>query len=213
MTDLSTPLFVSGIGTEVGKTVVAAALVEALGTTYWKPVQSGDLDNTDTMKVRRWVSNPAAEFLPERYRLTRPASPHWSAAEDGVELKKADFELPKSRRPLLIEGAGGLLVPLSLELLWPELIAWWKAEVVLVVRHYLGSINHTLLSLDYLKRHKLKLRGIIWNGPPHPTSEQAIRSFFPEVTELFRLNEAAGEIDAAFIESEGQRLRSQSVFG
>lgn len=166
--------FVTGIGTEVGKTIVSAILTEALAADYWKPIQSGDLDNTDSMKIERWISNPHTRIHPERYRLNQPLSPHASAALDGVEIKVSDFELPKTNRPLIVEGAGGLLVPLSLQETMLDLIEHLQLPVILVVRHYLGSINHTLLSLEVLRARGIALAGVVYNGVANEASERAI---------------------------------------
>lgn len=168
--------FVTGIGTEVGKTIVSAVLTEALEADYWKPIQSGDLDNTDSMKIERWISNPHTRIHPERYRLNQPLSPHASAALDGVEIKVSDFELPRTDRPLIVEGAGGLLVPLSLQETMLDLIEHLQLPVILVVRHYLGSINHTLLSLEVLRVRGIELVGIVYNGVENEASEQAIEA-------------------------------------
>lgn len=166
--------FVTGIGTEIGKTIVSAVLTEALEADYWKPIQSGDLDNTDSMKIERWISNPHTRIHPERYRLNQPLSPHASAALDGVEIKVSDFELPRTDRPLIVEGAGGLLVPLSLQETMLDLIQHLQLPVILVVRHYLGSINHTLLSLEVLRSRGIPLAGLLYNGAENVASERAI---------------------------------------
>lgn len=168
--------FVTGIGTEIGKTIVSAVLTEALEADYWKPIQSGDLDNTDSMKIERWISNPHTRIHPERYRLNQPLSPHASAALDGVEIKVSDFELPRTDRPLIVEGAGGLLVPLSLQETMLDLIEHLQLPVILVVRHYLGSINHTLLSLEVLRVRGIELVGIVYNGVENEASERAIEA-------------------------------------
>lgn len=168
--------FVTGIGTEVGKTIVSAVLTEALAADYWKPIQSGDLDNTDSMKIERWISNPHTRIHPERYRLNQPLSPHASAALDGVEIKVSDFELPPTDRPLIVEGAGGLLVPLSLQETMLDLIEHLQLPVILVVRHYLGSINHTLLSLEVLRMRGIAMAGVVYNGAENVASERAIEA-------------------------------------
>jgi len=168
------PLFVTGIGTDVGKTVIAAVLVEKLKADYWKPIQSGDLDNSDTMKVQRLISNSAAIFHPEAYRLTQPYSPHKSAALDGVQIDPARIVIPATPNALVIEGAGGLMVPLNDNYLMIDLIKQLDADVVLVSRNYLGSINHTLLSLALLKQENVKVRTLIFNGETDAASEDLI---------------------------------------
>ena len=169
-----TPLFVTGIGTDVGKTIISAILVEKLKADYWKPIQSGDLNNSDTMKVQRLISNTITRFHPEAYRLTQPYSPHKSADLDGVAINIDKIKLPETDNQLLIEGAGGLMVPLNDEHFVVDLIQKFNAEVILVVKHYLGSINHTLLSLELLKQKKIKVRALIFNGDRDEYSEQVI---------------------------------------
>ena len=166
--------FVTGIGTEIGKTVVSATLVEALQADYWKPIQSGDLDHTDSMKVQNWISNTQTRIFPERFRLTMPLSPHASAAIDGVEIKVSDFQLPPTDRPLIVEGAGGLMVPLNHQETMLDLMQNLGLPVILVVRHYLGSINHTLLSLEVLRSRGIVLAGLVYNGVENVASEEAI---------------------------------------
>lgn len=171
---LKKPLFVTGIGTDVGKTVVAAILVEKLKADYWKPIQSGDLDNSDTMKVKALISNTTTTFHPETYKLTQPYSPHKSAELDGVTIELDKFTLPETDNQLIIEGAGGLMVPLNNQHFVIDLIQKFEAEVVLVVKHYLGSINHTLLSIELLKQKKIKVHTLIFNGERDEYSERII---------------------------------------
>nr|WP_294790394.1 dethiobiotin synthase [uncultured Mucilaginibacter sp.] len=169
------PLFITGIGTGIGKTVVAAILTESLNADYWKPVQSGDLDNSDTIKVKSLISNSKTIFHPETYRLTQPFSPHKSAALDGVEIDLNTFEIPQTNNPLIIEGAGGLMVPLNNKDLMIDLIEKLNAEVVLVIQHYLGSINHSILSLQALYSRNIAVRAIIFNGESDTYSEEIIK--------------------------------------
>lgn len=173
MPQLPDRFFVSGLGTGVGKTVVAAALVRHLKADYWKPVQSGDLHHTDSMKVAGWVGE-GVTVHPERYRLTQPLSPHAAAALDGANISLNDFVLPHTANKLVVEGAGGLLVPLNPKNLMIDLILHLKLPVVLVVRHYLGSINHTLLSCRALAQSEVPVAGLVISGTPDPTSEEAI---------------------------------------
>ncbi|WP_295767079.1 dethiobiotin synthase [uncultured Mucilaginibacter sp.] len=170
------PLFVTGIGTDVGKTVVSAIMVEYLKADYWKPIQSGDLDNSDTMKVKALVSNPISKFHKEAYRLNQPFSPHKSARLDGVEIDLEKIIIPETDNQLVIEGAGGLMVPLNNKHFIIDLIQKFNAEVILVVKHYLGSINHTLLSLELLKARGIVVNKIIFNGDRDEDSESIILS-------------------------------------
>lgn len=166
--------FITGIGTDVGKTVASAIVVEALKADYWKPVQAGDLGNTDTMKVKGLVSNVQSQFHKEAYRFTQPMSPHAAAAADGVQIDTKKLILPETSNTLIIEGAGGLMAPLKKNFLVIDLIQQLKAEVILVSRNYLGSINHTLLSADALKNRRIPVAGIVFNGAPTPSSEEYI---------------------------------------
>jgi dethiobiotin synthetase len=170
-------LFITGIGTGIGKTIVSAVLVESMKADYWKPVQSGDLDNSDTLKVKNLVSNTISVFHPETYRLTQPYSPHKSAAIDGIRIDPEKFILPETENQLIIEGAGGLMVPLNEHFLMIDLIKQLNAAVVLVVSHYLGSINHTLLSLEVLKTRNIPLKALIFNGKGDEDSEKLIRGY------------------------------------
>lgn len=165
--------FITGIGTDVGKTVASAIITQALGADYWKPVQSGDLDHTDTMKVQKWVTHPSTVFHPSAYALTVPASPHLSAALDGVEITLDRIIPPSTENHLIIEGAGGVHVPLNkkdsvIDLIKPDY------KVIVVSRHYLGSINHTLLTIEALRSRGLTIAGILFNGDEHRPTEDII---------------------------------------
>jgi len=173
MSDKKT-IFVTGIGTGIGKTIVSAVLVEKLQADYWKPVQSGDLADSDSIKVKQLISNKRSHFSSETYQLTQPFSPHKSAALDGITIEATKFVLPNTENDLIIEGAGGLMVPLNDDFLIIDLIKQLNAEVVLVSRNYLGSINHTLLSVFALKQQEIPIRGIIFNGNNDAYSEDYI---------------------------------------
>ncbi len=166
--------FVTGIGTEVGKTMVSAIVTEALNADYWKPVQAGDLDNSDTIKVKRLVSNSNSVFHSNSYALNTPMSPHAAAQIDGIEIRLDKIQRPKTERDLVIEGAGGLLVPLNDKRTIVDLISK-DDKVILVSRHYLGSINHTLLSIEALKNRGIKNIGVIFSGEETATTESIIK--------------------------------------
>ncbi|MEL6142294.1 MAG: dethiobiotin synthase [Bacteroidota bacterium] len=159
-----TAFFITGIGTEVGKTVVSAFLCKALRADYWKPIQSGDLHHTDTQKVKSWAGLTNDRIHPEAYRLTTPASPHFSATQDGVIISVPSFNLPATENTLIVEGAGGLFVPLNGEQTILDLIKHLSIPVILVARNYLGSINHTLLSIHALRSRDIPLAGLIFSG-------------------------------------------------
>lgn len=158
------PLFITGIGTEVGKTIVSAVLTEQLQADYWKPVQAGDLDHTDSDKVKELISNTRTIFHPETFKFSMAASPHRAAKNEGIEIRPQDFFLPETNNQLLIEGAGGLFVPLSYRFLMIDLIRLLGADAVLVVRNYLGCINHTLLSIHALLTKGISLKHLVLNG-------------------------------------------------
>jgi len=165
---------VTGTDTDVGKTVFAAALVRALNGVYWKPVQAGLNGETDSKVVRRLSGLSQDRILPEAYRLSIPASPHVAAKRDGVEIDVDTLALPDTRLPLIIEGAGGLLVPLTRHALQIDLFAFWGAPVILCATTRLGTINHSLLSIEALKRRAVPLLGIAFIGEENTESERII---------------------------------------
>lgn len=174
---------IAGIGTGVGKTLVAALFVERLGAAYWKPIQAGGLAHTDTDEVRRLVTNGRARFLPEAYRLKAAMSPHAAADREGLTLERSRLQIPEVDGPLVVEPAGGVRVPMAGDLLNTDLMEDWSLPVVVVANYYLGSINHTLLTVEALKARGLPLAGIVFSGEPNPDS----RSVILEVTGLERL--------------------------
>ncbi len=164
--------FITGISTEVGKTIISAIVTEALEADYWKPVQAGDLEFSDSHKVRGLISNSTSVFHENSFALNTPMSPHAAAEIDGIKIKLTDIQEPKTKNHLVIEGAGGLLVPLNdkdtiLDIVKPEY------KVIVVSRHYLGSINHTLLTVNLLKEKGFDV-SIIFSGDEHPTTEAII---------------------------------------
>ena len=165
--------FITGISTEVGKTVAAAIVTEALQADYWKPIQAGDLDNSDTHKVKRYISNKKTVFHDNAFALNTPMSPHAASEIDGITINLKDIVAPKTDNHLVVEGAGGLLVPLNdtdtiLDVIQPNY------KVIVVSRHYLGSINHTLLTVNLLKQKGFEV-SIIFSGDAHPTTESIIK--------------------------------------
>jgi len=168
------PIIVTGTDTGIGKTVFSATLVGALDGCYWKPVQSGLEEETDSEVVRRLSGLAAERILPERYRLNTPASPHLAASIDGVTIDPRQLQLPNVSRPLIIEGAGGLLVPLTREFTYIDMFAQWHAPVVLCARTALGTINHTLLSIEAIRARGIALLGVAFIGDEKPDSEGII---------------------------------------
>jgi dethiobiotin synthetase len=167
-------IIVTGTDTGVGKTVFAAALAGALGANYWKPIQSGLLEETDSQTVLRLSGLAGKRVLPEAYRLKTPASPHLAAEIDGVVIDPDALALPKTDGPLVVEGAGGLLVPLTREITYVDVFARWQAPVVLCARTTLGTINHTLLSIEVLRARRIPLLGVAFMGEENRDSERVI---------------------------------------
>ncbi len=167
--------FVTAIHTDSGKTLVSAILTEMLHADYWKPIQSGE--PRDTEEVMRLVSSKTSQFFKEAYLLKTPASPHASAKIDGVQISLEDIIPPVSNRDLIIEGAGGVLVPLNDEDMVIDIASRIPCEIVLVSNLYLGNINHTLLTFELLKSRNLKIKGLIFNGESNPESERIIEHY------------------------------------
>lgn len=167
-------IVVTGTDTDVGKTVFAAALVDALGAAYWKPVQAGTDGGTDSARVARLAGAAAARILPEAYCLATPCSPHLAAEIDGVTIDPARLALPSTAGPLVVEGAGGVLVPLTSTLTYADMFARWAAPVVLVARTALGTINHSLLSIEALRARGIAILGVAFVGEANPGSEATI---------------------------------------
>lgn len=186
--ELPSKIFVSGTDTGIGKTVISAMMTLGLSATYWKPVQSGLEEETDTEFVKRVTGLPDTHFKLERYRLQEPLSPHASAAIDGVSISLDDFQLPETGgNSLIVEGAGGLLVPMNDEEMIIDLITRLELPVLLVVRSELGTLNHTFLSLEALRNRDIPIIGVIMNGPENESNKKAI--------EKYGKVEVIGEID------------------
>jgi dethiobiotin synthetase len=171
--------FIAGTDTNVGKTVVSALLTIGLRATYWKPIQSGLDAMTDTDSIRIATGLDDTFLLPERFRLTQPLSPHAAAAIDGVEIHLTDFKLPRSlfTQHLIVEGAGGLMVPLNSQDLMIDLIKFLELPVCLVARTSLGTINHSLLSIAQLRQSDIPILGVILNGKPNAINREAIAHY------------------------------------
>ncbi len=157
-------LFITGIGTNVGKTVVSAILTEALEADYWKPIQSGTIEGKDSETVTSLISNSKTVIHPETYLLKQPLSPHFAAKLDGVTIEMEKLQLPTTCNHLIIEGAGGLLVPINKNEYVIDVAKKIDCEIVLVISSYLGCINHTLLSIEYLKSNNFKIYALVFNG-------------------------------------------------
>jgi dethiobiotin synthetase len=166
-------LFITGISTDVGKTIASAIITEALEADYWKPIQAGDLDNSDSHKIQYYISNDKSVIHENSYKLNTPASPHFAAEKDGITIDLKIIIEPKTKNHLVVEGAGGVLVPLNnnnfvIDLVQPDY------QIIIVSRHYLGSINHTLLTIEAIKNRGLTIAGIIFNGNENKPTESLI---------------------------------------
>ena len=199
-------IVIAGIGTEVGKTLVSAVLVEALEANYWKPIQAGDLENSDTLKVQKLVSSTRSFFYKEKYRLNTPMSPHVAAKLDGVEINLDALSIPETKNTLIIELAGGLMVPLNPKQLNIDLLKNWMAPVILVSKNYLGSINHTLLALELLKTNNIAVLGVIFNGDENVSTEEFILNYsnvncIGRIEKLSLLNKKTIKVEAEKLKS------------
>lgn len=194
--------FVTAIGTDSGKTVVSAILVKALQADYWKPIQAGF--PTDTEIVKALTGSSSSRFHPEIYLLPTPESPHAAAQRQGKEIMIKEIRVPETQGDLIIEGAGGLMVPLNDHELVVDMINILEAEVILVANLYLGSINHTLLSVDCLNNRGLKIKGIVFNGPENRESEEVILRYsgYPLILKIRQED----RIDSEVIEKYAHQL-------
>ena len=156
--------FITGIGTNVGKTLAAAILTEALQADYWKPIQCGDTETTDKNRIRNLISNTKTVFHNEVYLFNEPASPHLAAALENKKINIETIGLPETENNLIIEGAGGILVPLNENNFVIDVAKNVGAEIIIVCQNYLGCINHSLLTIDYLLKHDFDIKGLILNG-------------------------------------------------
>lgn len=167
-------IFVTGISTDVGKTVVSAIITEALEADYWKPIQAGDLERSDSIRVAKLISNDNTTIHPEAFALNTPASPHLAAAIDGIQINIDNIIEPSTTNNLVIEGAGGLFVPINDQQCVIDLIRD-DYKVIVVSRHYLGSINHTMLTLEALKQRNIDIAGIVFSGDQNDATESFIQ--------------------------------------
>jgi len=166
-------IFVTGISTDVGKTIASSIIVESLEADYWKPIQAGDLDHSDTYKVKSYISNSKSQFFSNSYALNTAASPHVAAEIDRITINLKEIQEPKTENHLVIEGAGGIFVPLNenetiIDLIQPDY------KIIVVSRHYLGSINHTLLTIEAIQNRGFQVAGIIFSGSENKSTESLI---------------------------------------
>lgn len=196
--------FVCGIGTGVGKTVVSAMLVSGLKADYWKPIQCGTEDGSDAKFVTSTVSNFSPKIHPESYVLKAPMSPHAAAKAENVAINPETIVLPTTENSLIIEGVGGFHVPINDAVLMSDLVSRWSVPVILVSQNYLGSINHTLLTIEAIKARKITIRGVIFNGESNPSTESVILNY--SGLALLGHVPIAPKVDAQFIRIHGDNL-------
>jgi dethiobiotin synthetase len=204
-------IFITGIGTGVGKTISSAIITESLQADYWKPVQTGLTEGTDTETIKSLLSNPVSKCHREAYCLKEPASPHLAARLEGININVkriteiADTYQP-AHRPFIIEGAGGLMVPITDTVFTIDLIRQLKASVIIVAGNYLGAINHSLLTASVLKQEKIPVLGWIFSGETHSNEDEVVAwSGFPK---LGRIPQAS-HIDKAFVKEQAEKLSLQ----
>ncbi|KUJ59186.1 ATP-dependent dethiobiotin synthetase BioD [Flavobacteriaceae bacterium CRH] len=166
-------IFVTGISTDVGKTIASSIIVESLEADYWKPIQAGDLENSDSHKIKSKISNSTSKIFENSYKLNTPASPHLAAEIDGITIDLKQIQEPKTENNLVIEGAGGIFVPLNDDDLIIDLIQS-DYKIIVVSRHYLGSINHTLLTIEAIRNRGFEVAGIIFSGSENKSTEDLI---------------------------------------
>ncbi len=206
------PLFITGIGTDVGKTLISAIVTEALCADYWKPIQAGFEQGTDAEWVKQMLSNPFSVIHKELYKLHTPASPHIAAQIDGVTIDVAKIKEQAvllmqgpPDKPLIIEGAGGLLVPLHEHLMVADLIKNLDAKVILVSRNYLGSINHSLLTASYCRSNNIDVAGWIFNDDYMQYEDEIVSwSGYASLGSVPKLE----EINPSTIKEQANRLRT-----
>lgn len=206
---MTTGIVVTGTDTDIGKTVFAAGLARLLDGIYWKPVQAGLEGETDTEAVRRLSGLDERHFLPEAWRLRLAASPHLAAEREGIAIDPDALRIPVVARPLIIEGAGGLMVPLTRRSLNIDLFARWNLPVVLCARTTLGTLNHSLLSLEALRHRRIPILGIAFIGDAHPDNEHTLgaMSGAPVLGRLPRLDPLT---PASLREAFGSAFRRES---
>ena len=202
-------LFITGIDTGIGKTVASAIIREALQADYWKPIQCGDLDQSDTLKIKS-LSSSQGQFFKERFSLKNPLSPHQAAAKEGVRINLSDFSLPQTKNWLVVEGAGGVLVPLNDTETVLDLIKELKTPAIVVTKNYLGSLNHTLLTISALLSKDIPIAGLIFNGKENPELENFLckKTGLPHLLSIKEENSLSKNI----ITKYANQLIKQGVF-
>ena len=173
--------FITGIGTNVGKTIVSAILTEKLEADYWKPIQSGTMEGLDSITIKTLISNSKTVIHPESYLLKEPVSPNLAAKKENRTIELENINVPFTSNHLIIEGAGGLMVPINNKHYVIDIAKKIDCEIILVISNYLGCINHSILSIDYLLKHHFKIKFLIFNGMFDAEVKQSITQYAPEI--------------------------------
>ena len=193
---LNTQIVICGTDTDVGKTVASALIVQGLGATYWKPIQSGTEEGGDRGRLVKILNLPKDRYLPEKYLFQAPVSPHWAAEKENRIIEPSQLNIPNISGPLIIETAGGLMVPLNRQWLQIDQLVKWQLPLILVARSGLGTLNHTLLSLEALRMRKLCVLGLILNGTLHQDNPTTLEKFgnVPVIAQLPHLTSITSEV-------------------
>lgn len=203
-------LIICGTDTDVGKTIISALIVQGLKATYWKPIQSGLADGGDTGRICQLLNLSSNRWIKESYKFKAPVSPHWAAEKEEIKIKTNNLELPKTSNFLVIETAGGVMVPLTRKFLQIEQIQLWNLPVLLVARSGLGTLNHTLLTLEALKNKGIEVLGLFLNGPSHEDNPKTLEQFghVPVIGQLPLLSEVSKEN----LESQWKKQHLEDTF-
>ena len=177
MSAFSKRIIICGTDTDVGKTIVSSFFVQGLKGIYWKPIQSGTEEGTDTKTVCNLLNLEPDRYIPERYKFKAPVSPHWAAEQESGFIEPSNLKLPDLDELIIIETAGGLMVPINRDWLQIDQLKVWGAPIILVARTGLGTLNHTLLSLEALRHRNLVVLGIVLNGPQHKDNPKTLEQF------------------------------------
>tara|TARA_Y100001968_G_scaffold329658_1_gene379494 strand:+ start:2083 stop:2739 length:657 start_codon:yes stop_codon:yes gene_type:complete len=210
-------LIICGTDTDVGKTIISSLFVQGLTATYWKPIQSGLEENGDKGRICKLLNLPRERCLEEVYKFKAPVSPHWAAEQEGIKIDPMNLKLPSINNFLIVETAGGLMVPLTRDFLQIELVKQWELPIVLVARSGLGTLNHTLLSLEALRKRKINVLGIFLNGPSHADNPKTLEQFggvpiighLPKLSKITKNSLAEAWIKLGLFESIGELIQRE----
>ena len=210
MTSKHSNLIICGTDTDIGKTFISALFVQGLKAFYWKPIQSGTSEGSDTSYIQQLLNIKRNRCLPEAYKFKAPVSPHWAAEKEGQSINLANLKVPNPSGPLIIETAGGLMVPLNRKILQIDQLKIWGFPVLLVAKSGLGTLNHTLLSIEALKKRNIPIKGIVLNGETHEDNPKTLMEFcnVPVLAQIPKLK----EINAAILAQQWEQQSLDQAF-